>query len=876
MGSNKKNKNSNEKEETKKYKKNKKVKTEKKKHTKLKKVIKVIAILFVLMCIIGAGIVAGIIFSDEFAISESELVIKFENSTAYDKNGNVIAKFTGDENRENVSIGNMSYLPQAFVAIEDRKFYDHHGVDLLRTAKVTIQYIINKGESTAGGGSTITQQLIKNLKEDDDDSGWAGVERKIREISRAYQVEKILSKEQILELYLNLIYLGGYGKNIHGVEMAAKYYFNKSAKDLDIAECAYIAGINHAPNAYNPFYGDENADKIKSRTTLVLDEMKEQGKINEEEYNQAKQKVENGLPFQEGTITNNSDYSYLVAAARKQVVNDLIEKKGWSEEMAQLQVSSGGLKIYTTQDTDIQTRMEEEYALDKYIINGREKNDDGTLKNEGHTQSAMVIIDHTNGQVVGIMGGLGTDSNAIGINRATQSLIQPGSSMKPIAVVAPALEKGVVTSGTVYDDSLTDFGGGYAPHNSGSFNGLMTVSRGITLSSNVVNLKILKELGPKNSVEFLNKMGVTSVTQEAVGTDITLALGTYGVSPLEMAGAYATIANDGEYIEPTFYTKVEDASGNVILEAEQKKERVMSTENAYIMKEILKGPVRSGTATNCAISGIDVGAKTGSTDEYRDRWLCGFTPYYTATTWYGFDNPETPRGVSGNVASKIWAAIMKDIHSGLEKKTFTKPTNVVTAKICTDSGMVATESCTHTSTEYYVKGTIPDKCTGHIKQTICKESGKIANEFCTETEQVTYLAKPEKENTNLWKTNDGGKYKTPITDICDIHTKKEEENNGDNNEIIEEPTTTQNVKVPDLVGLTKNEAIAKLKASNLKYKIIEKEVTSGKDGEVLEQSHKINTEVEEGTVITITISKLKKNDEDDTKNEIQTNTVQED
>ena len=219
---------------------------------------------------------------------------------------------------------------------------------------------------------------------------------------------------------------------------------------------------------------------------------------------------------------------------------------------------------------------------------------------------------------------------------------------------------------------------------------------------------------------------------------------------------------------------------------------------------------------------------------------------------------------------------MKDIHSGLEKKTFTKPTNVVTAKICTDSGMVATESCTHTSTEYYVKGTIPDKCTGHIKQTICKESGKIANEFCTETEQVTYLAKPEKENTNLWKTNDGGKYKTPITDICDIHTKKEEENNGDNNEIIEEPTTTQNVKVPDLVGLTKNEAIAKLKASNLKYKIIEKEVTSGKDGEVLEQSHKINTEVEEGTVITITISKLKKNDEDDTKNEIQTNTVQED
>lgn len=761
-----------EKDKTKKFK-----MKNKKKHEKLKKVLKIIFIIFFILCIIGAGILAGIffgLFGDDFKIEKDDLLISKMNSVIKDIDGNVIEHLSGEENRKIITKADMpQYLPDAFVSIEDERFYSHHGVDIKRTGAATVTYIFNRGSSSFGG-STITQQLVKNLTNEKDDSGVKGIIRKVKEMSKAYQVEKLISKDQILELYLNLIYLGGGGKNVCGVEVAAQYYFSKSAKDLDLAECAFIAGINHSPNAYKPFKTDDSQmqEKIKKRTKTVLIKMKELGKINDEEYNTAMTEVDNGLGFKEGNVTTGSTYSYHTAAAITQIRNQLMEEKGWSKDLAEFNIYNQGYTIYTTQDTEIQTRMEKEFKEKKYIVKSKKNAD-------AHSQAAMVIINHTNGQVVGTVGGLGDDVNAQGWNRATQHLKQTGSSMKPISVIAPALEKGIITAGTVYDDCKTSFDNGkYNPKNYyNGYKGLSTVRDAIEISQNIIPIKILTELEPKNSIEFMKKMGITSLDDKKDQT-LSIALGglTNGASPLEMAAAYATIANDGEYITPTFYTKVEDRNGKVLVEAKQEKRRIMSVQNAYIEKSILTQPVKgaAGTATYCAIPGIDVAAKTGTTNDNFDRWLCGFTPYYTAATWFGYDDNEEVK-YSGNPAGKIWDAIMTDIHKGLEKKTFSKPDGIVTATICKDTGLLATDKCSRTYSEVFVKGTEPkEKCNGQVTVNICKETGKIANEYCKDVEEKSYTIKPSKEEKGKWKSEYGDKFTTPPTETCTVHTKVEE------------------------------------------------------------------------------------------------------
>ena len=842
--------NSEELNKTKKYKikTNKKEKT-KKKHPKLKKAILIIFVLLVLLVLIGVGIIAGIFFSDKFKLTEEDLTIKNINGTVLDKDGNIIATLSGAENRKIVSTEDMpAYLPKAFIAIEDKRFYEHKGIDIKRTTYATIMYIIHHGDSASGGGSTITQQLIKNIKNDKADSGSKGIERKIREMARAYNVEKILSKDQILELYLNQIPMGS---TIYGVGMAAEYYFSKPVGELDLAECAFLAGINHGPSAYNPFIGLDNADIIQKRTKEVLYQMKDQGYItSEEEYNNAVAEVENGLNFKQGANVSKASYSYHTAAAIKQVVEDLMKEKEITKETAELMVENNGYTIYTTQDTAIQNVMEEEFLKTKYIKSGKTKKDDGTLLNE-HTQAAMVIIDHTTGKVVATVGGLGEDSNATGINRALRGK-QTGSSMKPLACEAPALEKGIINAGTVYDDSATNFGGKYTPHNSGGFNGLMTIRTALAQSSNIVHLKIMKEVGPANAIKFLSTMGI-DVDQKH--EEITLALGTADVSPLNMAAAYASIANNGEYIEPTFYTKVEDASGNTVIEAKQDKRRVMSEANAYILQDLLKSPARSGTAAICYMSNMDVGAKTGSTNDYIDRWLCGFTPYYTAATWFGFDYSELPV-FRGNNAANIWASVMKNIHNSLPTARFKKPSNVVYATICQDSGCIATDSCTRTMSEVFVKGSLPGKCEGHTKLKICQDSGKIANEYCKNVEEKTFLVKPQKENTNLWSTNAGDKYDVP-TQTCDVHKAPEK------------------VEMMNVVGKTLTEAKKLLEAKGLKVEIKYSEDKKKKEDIVLAQSVKEKEKVEKGKTITLTVNKISKNEnkvENTTTNEV-TNTT---
>ena len=732
-------------------------KTNKKKMNPKKKRAILIGILLVILIALGVafGIIYGIM--RDARLDVADLALKYENSIMLDKDGNVIAELSGDENRKPIKISEMSeYLPKAFVSIEDERFYDHIGVDLKRTIGATIKYALSKiGIGSASyGGSTITQQVIKNTT-DEKDRTW---QRKIKEIARAYYIEKELSKDQILELYLNLIYMGGH-TDIFGVEVASNFYFSKSAKDLDLAESAFLAGINNTPNSYDPFVEDntENLEKIKNRTKTVLDKMKELGNINSDE------EVNEGLPFKKGTIDQNV-YSYHTDAAILQIIDQLMEEKNLTREAAQLYLYGGGFKIYTTQDSNIQKIIDEEAQKEKYM----------NTRDGEKSQAGMVLLDHKTGYVLGVMGGLREKTDSLGFNRGTQAVKQTGSSMKPLAVVAPGINDGVITAGSVYDDVPYK---SYKNYN--YFKGLLTIRYAIESSQNIPMLKGIQTVGVDKSFEFLKSLGFKHLDEE-LDRNIGIAIGglTHGATPLEMAAAYGAIANDGVYITPTFYTKVVDGDGNTILEPKQETRTVMSKAASYVVKEILTQPVKSGTATVCAMSGMSVAAKTGTTDNDYDRWLCGFTPYYTAATWFGYDNSRTVSGWGISPAAQIWASIMKQAHSGLANKRFSesKPDNVVTATICRDSGLLATEDCKHdqrgdrTYTEYFIKGTVPTKeCETHVKVEICKETNLLANEFCPDKEEKVFITRPNSDTDTAWKSAADSQYMLTIKDTCGKH-----------------------------------------------------------------------------------------------------------
>ncbi len=702
-------------------KKEKKAKKEekRKKHRILKFFIKfflIIIIILLLALIAGmwgfAGLLLGWYGNEDIQMSKEDLEIKVSNSVIVDQNGTVLADLSGDEKRKIITLEDMADdLPNAYIAIEDERFYEHSGVDFKRTAGAIANTLLNGNSSY--GGSTITQQLVKNITNDNESTGIEGIKRKIREWQRAYQVERMISKEQILELYLNILFVGA--NNLHGVELGAEYYFNKSAKDLSLAECAFMAGINHSPNSYNPYNtAVDNSEKIKNRTITVLDKMKELGYISEEEYQNAVTEVQNGLQFGTGEIMGGSVFSYHTDAVISQVVEQVMEEKNMTEQMAKNYVYSSGLTIHSTVDMNIQNRLEEEYAKEKYVIRGRERNSDGTLLNE-HSQSGMAIVDYKTGNVVAVAGGFGEKTSA-GWNRATQMEKQTGSSIKPLADVAPALQEKIITAATVYDDSSTRFGKNYEPKNYNGFKGLINIRSFIRTSQNIPAVKIMVELTPKKSLEYLQNMGISSL-DPVTDNVLSLALGgmTSGVSPLEMASAYGTIANDGVYISPTFYTSVTDADGNIVLTPKQETRQVISKQNAYIMKTIIQEPVKSGgTATYCAIPGMDVAAKTGTTDNDYDRWLCGFTPYYSAATWYGYDNSETVY-FSGNPAGQIWDAVMTDIHKDLPSATFVRPEGIVERTVCRTTGCLVSRNCTNTYTEIFTEDNLPEQCTNHRK-----------------------------------------------------------------------------------------------------------------------------------------------------------------
>lgn len=765
----------------------------KQQHPKLCTGIKIFFIVLMLAIIIGAGVLAGTFlgfFGNELKIGEESLVVGYENSTVYDSDGNLIATLSGGTKRKSISLSDMSeYLPKAYVAIEDERFYSHSGIDIKRTTAATVTYILHAGKSSFGG-STITQQVIKNITKEKDNKALAGVVRKIKEISKAIQVEHYLSKDQILELYLNLIFVGG--DDINGVELGSIYYFDKSAKDLSIAECAFLAGINHSPNGYKPFEtyeGKEDAEakvkkmkeKIDKRTKTVLAKMKELKYITKEQYDEAIAEVENGLKFKKGEAASvTTDVSYITEAAIEQILNQILEEnEDMNKDMAEMYLYSSGLKIYTTQNSKIQEAVEKEIVDKKYYSSIEYVDPNTKEKKTQYSMPTMVVEDYKTGQVVAAATATGSDKERSAItklgylNIPTKIKKQTGSSMKPISVIAPGLESGKITGATVFYNKETVWGPNsaepWSPKNSTGYSYYSNMRKAIELSYNIPHAKALTVIGLETAVDFCKKVGLPDFSTEG----ISLALGGLheGISPAQLCGAYSAIANDGVYKSQIFYTKVTDSKGKTLYEPKQEETVAMSEQNAYIEKDILKEPVigSEGTATYCAIKDMDVAAKTGTTNSSYDRWLSGFTPYYSATCWYGYEHNSTvkAKNVSGNPAGKLWAAVMKEIHKDLEGAKFEEPEGIIRKSVCRISGKLPGPTCGDVYTELFTEESVPtETCEGHGSVSICNDSQLLANPGCPNVSQI-YGYIPEYERDAIWVTK-GAVQSTP-EGTCTIH-----------------------------------------------------------------------------------------------------------
>lgn len=658
-------------------------------------------IFLMLACLVGAGIIAVsavCIFTEP--IDAESLSIKMTSVLYYeDEDGKEVTlqNLYDDENRTWVDFDKIPLdMKNAFVAIEDERFFTHPGFDIKRTAAATLNSairIFDKNRSVYGG-STITQQLVKNLTGEDKRS----VLRKLQEIYRAVRLEGDLSKNEILELYLNTIYLS---QNCNGVATASRVYFGKDVSELSLAECASIAGITQYPSKYDPYI---NPEANKEKQMVVLGKMKELGMISEAEYKEA---AEEKLDFHRDEGTSNSVYSYFVDTVISSVSKDLVNKYGYSEAMAQQMIYTGGLKIKCTIDPEIQKTLESVYTDESNYV----------TKNGEMMQSAMVIIEHSTGEIKAVVGGMGEKKGSLIFNHAT-ALRQPGSTIKPIAVYAPALEYGVIKSGSVLEDVPTTFtlsdGSTWTPRNSnGRFSGAVSVKTAIARSLNIPAARTLDKMGIDTSFDFLeNNLGITSLverreTEAGIVSDKALAalsLGglTDGISPLELAGAYAAIANDGKYIEPHTYTEIRDYNGELLFAARPETHRAMKTTTSIIMTDMLRAVVSYGTGTGAAFSGVELAGKTGTTTNDHDRWFAGYTPSYTAVTWVGYDIP-TAINVSGNPAVPLWRSVMSKINYEDQPKSFREVLSyddIRYRSVCSVSGLAATDICREAGTVY--------------------------------------------------------------------------------------------------------------------------------------------------------------------------------
>ncbi|MFA9379792.1 MAG: transglycosylase domain-containing protein [Acetanaerobacterium sp.] len=630
-----------------------------------------------------------------------------------------LQRLVGNENRIWVGIEDIpEHTREAFIAIEDKRFEEHSGVDWLRTGSVTLKYLTGQGQQ---GGSTITQQLIKNITGEDE----VTIPRKVQEIFRAINVEKVYSKDDILEAYLNTIALAN---NTNGVQAAANLYFGKDVSELTITESAAIASITQFPEKYNPFTAKGSVNNKKRRED-VLFEMFDQERITQKEYDDAlAESARLNFNKEEAMQKIGSTQSYFVDHLMEEVIADLVDQKGMTRLEAETKLLNGGYRIYSTIDPRVQAILDEKFADDETFK---------AISNAEPPQAAMVITD-PHGRILGIAGGRGEKVSDRVFNYATMATRQPGSSIKPLSVYALSIDYGILNYSSIIEDSpLSETKNGktvltsWPTNHYAGYWGNMTLVRAIQNSTNTIAVKVCQMLSPRRCFDFMkNKLGITTLVEAqkmddgSIKTDLDLsplALGslTDGVSVLEMTGAYQIFANGGTYTRPYAYTRVLDAAtGEVVLENKQVYNRVISDETAYIMNRLLYQVVNGateGTGRAAKVQGAEVVGKTGTSDNNFNQWFMGATPHYVAGLWIGYDRNKRIHYPGAYPPVYAWKQVMQEIVKLDEDPgSFPVSDGVVQRSYCTESGELATALCPETAVGYYKSSDLPGTCTVHL------------------------------------------------------------------------------------------------------------------------------------------------------------------
>lgn len=758
---------------------------------------KILLYILLLICITGCALVFGIVRGIIDAapdIQDVSIVPSSYSTTVYNNKEKEIAKLvTSGSNRIKVSIDQVpDNLKWAFIDTEDARFYEHNGIDIQGIGRAVVVAITTLNPSE--GASTITQQVLKNNVFTDwtsEETLGDQVKRKLQEQYLAIQLEKVTKKETILETYLNTINLGS---NTLGVQAASHRYFDKDVSDLTLSECAVIAGITQNPAAYNPIYHPKANAKRRKK---ILKNMLDASHITKDEYNEAmKDDVYSRIQSVDNQITqSNNVYSYFVDEVVSQVMSDLQEQKGYTYTQAYNAVYSGGLKIYTTQDSKIQKICNKELSNAEnypntvsYSINWAWtiQHADGTTENYSESyinyyhkvllnessfklifstkeaakecvkqykkylypdgladddveyetlyytpqpQASFTVMDQYTGYVKAIVGGRGSKKVSLGLDRATQSTRQPGSTFKVLSTYAPAIDTMGYTLTTKIKDEPFNYSNGRPVKNWYSgYRGTVTVRKAIADSMNVCAVKTLTEITPQLGFDYLLNFGFTTLVQNrtekdgSVVSDIQqpLALGgiTDGITNLEITAAYATIANQGTYTRPVFYSKVVDSNGRILLDnTTPTTHTVLKSSTASLLTQGMTSVITEGTGKACALTdGMPVSGKTGTTSSAYDLWFCGYTPYLTASIWTGYDENKK-LGSDQAYHERLWSKIMSQIDQvkGYKIKDFEMSDDVEEVTLCSSSGALAIEGvCPHTYTEYFSKDTAPtNKCSYH-------------------------------------------------------------------------------------------------------------------------------------------------------------------
>ena len=724
-----------------------------------------------------------------------------------DNGGNIqlLQQIHTSSNRQWATIDEIpENLVHAAIAIEDKRFYEHQGVDWITTVKACGNMFF--GSSSTFGGSTITQQLIKNLTGDDS----VTVQRKVMEIFRAQQFERSYDKDTIMEWYLNTIYLGN---GCYGVKSAAAEYFGKELQSLTPAECASLISITNNPSIFNPYGstfewdpgdGEGKREMLASERNQIrqintLYEMHNQEWLTDEEYEQALEQAEN-MVFKSGideadrwavcsntscgyantashfgtaetgytcpvcgrsvSLTSDSSkevYTYFVDTVLEDVAADLAAMDGieWSTLSKEIKsnyifkIQRGGYHIYTTLDMDVQNAVDAIYMDTSKIPD---------TKSTQQLQSAIVIIDNSTGDIVAMAGGVGEKVDHDGYNRATDAKLQTGSVQKPLSVYAPAFEVGAVTPASVVNDlPVMKINNDVFPKNDGrTYSYAKTVYEGLVKSTNAISVRTLRLIGYDYAYRFTkDKFRIGTVTEEYITSsgqklsdlgDSPLGLGalTVGATVRDMATAYATFPNDGVYREGRTYTKVYDSEGSLVLNNEQETEQILSKKTVDYIDYCLSGVITSGTGGVAKISGHNVAGKTGTTSSSKDRWFCGYTAYYTAAIWCGYDQPEVIKlkNSSGNPAARLFSQVLTPVHANLAKKALYSTSSFENFSVCLHSGGSATSTCSKdllarlhgvaaVDSAYAHSDDGPtSSCNKHILVDYCVTGGGVANEYC--------------------------------------------------------------------------------------------------------------------------------------------------